>query len=249
MNPFLRIVARCVCAGLVLAVFPSLGRALDQEDQLLQEFLIAESVHPQLAGRAQLTVGADHGEDDNFVTGRLPLLVEYGLTDEWQIDAEVPYLYLDPEGGNREYGLGDTQVGVFYTLWDRLDPYTVSFRARQVFPTGDEDEGLGDDEYTFRPSIITARAFGAGQLHGAVTANISDETDFLYSLAGVYPLTNWRFAAELEGTNEADGRWRIAPGVFYKPTSLFEAGIGVPFGLTSETPDLGVVVKLSTLFQ
>jgi len=125
--------------------------------------------------------------DDNI--GVLAPYVRYGLTRDLSLNLTVP-LARSEFRGDTSYGLGDLGVGLDLIGWrDALGyPYVMPY-VQVLFPTGDEDEGLGRGETV-------------GQFGLAVGTTVEEQWDFILDGA---------FAAR----SETDNSLQIGGAVVY----------------------------------
>jgi hypothetical protein len=63
------------------------GASQEASRQPLQELFLTEVVYPQQKGEIQLTLGCLVDRSRSDLSALMPLAVEYGLTDRWQIEA------------------------------------------------------------------------------------------------------------------------------------------------------------------
>ena len=68
---------------------------------------MAETVFPQEKGELQVTLGPEYWKGKELNEARLPLSLEYGITDRVQVGLEIPYQSVDPAPGSKKSGLCD----------------------------------------------------------------------------------------------------------------------------------------------
>ena len=72
--------------------------------------------------------------------------MRFGLTDRLALRAEVPYVGYSI-GEEDESGLGDVEAGLDFLFFEDIFEYAwIIPHATGIFPTGDEDKGLGTGE-------------------------------------------------------------------------------------------------------
>lgn len=129
--------------------------------QMLQEVIKTEVVYPQDQGEVQTTFVPIyiHGHDDNSAT--LPLIIEYGITNNWQIDFEgEAYIWQWPNMGENTRGPGDIAVGTKYSFMNiKGTPYHAAVSFDIVFPTGNINKNLTDGFRRYEPAVEFARDF------------------------------------------------------------------------------------------
>ncbi|MGH7558716.1 MAG: transporter [Gemmatimonadota bacterium] len=125
-------------------------------------------------------------------------------------ELEVPVVGVSPEMGEGHGGIGDIEVAPMVALWQSPVRLTiVSARSGFVLPTGDEDEGLGAEGWTWEPGLLLWQGYGA-EKRGAIQAELTyerlyadagpDEEELVYNLAWSHWLpSNWIPIAELNG--------------------------------------------------
>ena len=232
--------------GLVWLAFAGPSRALADDDQQLaqpiQEFFIANSVHPQDRGEWQTTLTVDfakrHGSSAH-VSGQ----VEYGVTDRLQVQATYPYQVFTDEPGEHR-GFGKLGLGVGYTLLSTTDPFALSTALELDLPTGHSGEAISID-----PSITAAKTFGPIQVHVGLQGELSrSERQLFYNVAAVYSLHPFYPTCELNGATGGggDGHTLYAtPGLYRRIAEHTEIGLGVPFGITASAAPYGSIMKLT----
>ncbi|MBM4030463.1 MAG: hypothetical protein FJ291_01600 [Planctomycetes bacterium] len=78
--------------------------------------------------------------------------LEWAITRRIGLVVEAPFVYLNPDGGGTERGLGDVAVAPRLLLLD-YDRFLLSANVEFQFSTGDEKRGLGAGETVFAPSL------------------------------------------------------------------------------------------------
>lgn len=90
-------------------------------------------------------------------------------------ELEVPIVQTDPKVGDGAAGLGDIEVAPLVALWQSAERLAiVSVRSGFVLPTGDEDEGLGADGWTWEPGFLAWKGYGADR-RGALQEEVTYE--------------------------------------------------------------------------
>lgn len=147
-----------------------------------------------------------------------------------------------------------------------------------TLPTGDEDKGLSEGNRVYEPFIVLSKDFGddtnihfnlaygfvevVNRPHEIGLAEKEEIMDggkdgangLALNLGLVTKLSpHWRGTLELNlETNEIDDGEEtesfFTPGLVWKGLDDFEFGLGVPIGLTDESPDWGLIAKASYEF-
>lgn len=242
---------------LVPVLEPVRGSSAQEEEEkglpeLIQEFSLSETVYPQEAGETQLTLGAWRRRLDGSREWQASLKAEYGITSRFQVEMELPYLALRPEGEARRRGFGDVGVGVLYNFLPGNQPFALSAALEVALPTGNEDKDLGEGKATWEPSIIIAKQLGKGQVHLNLGAEIGGgEAEYFYNVAAVYPLGQRLYPTlELNGTRSQDegSRLHVTPGVVYRVSQNAELGLGWPLGIRARSEKYGPIAKFTVEF-
>jgi hypothetical protein len=126
----------------------------------LQEVFRTEIVYTQDRGEIQLTAGFNSTWNQSNLL-QLPLQVECGLTDSWQVQFESDgwqdrIQLRQPTTG----GIGDLSLGTKYSF---MNIHGSSFHSALSFnigvPSGSVDRGIGEGFLSYEPSVILARDF------------------------------------------------------------------------------------------
>ncbi len=167
------------------------------------------------------------------------LEAEYGITADWEIGIEIPYAWMEENGGDAN-GIGDIVLDTKYQFWKRdlpLAQYKAAAFLKTKLPTGDDDStprlGSGSTDviaglatgyesrrwYWFASGVYRGNTEGAGGLE-------KGDKQFLNVVGGVRPVLseydepdtvlmlelNWERAGrdDLSGTELADtGGWEL----------------------------------------
>jgi hypothetical protein len=202
----------------------------------------------------------DSDDGESFET---KLEIAYGWTDRFAIELEIPYLVVNPTAGQRVDGVGDVELELKYSLFrDPEDTRALALGAEVTLPTGDDEIGMGDD---FGGEIFVAysQSFSGFDLHLNLGLEFEEEiedgeeeleTEFEYGVA-----LEWEFAEEtaflaaLVGETGDEGtELSLIPGIEWEwegERSEIVLGLGIPIGLTDDTPDWGVVALVEFEFS
>lgn len=129
--------------------------------QLLNEVFRTELVYPQAKGEVQISFAPMFFNQRDQKNVIFPLLLEYGLTDAWQIDlfADI-FIVHYPKGEPRTTGHGDMGIGTKYSFMNiNQSNYSASLNFDITFPTANIDKGLTDGFRIYEPSISLAKDF------------------------------------------------------------------------------------------
>ena len=253
----LRRTALASLLGLMLHVLPSAALAGQQEQdedkkypQALEELIRTEVVFPQEKGELQISAGSlfDHSSRSSLFG--LPLEVEYGLTDSWQVGLEwTPFTRLRV-GDQATTERGEIAIGTKYSFMSiagsgshaavgvelvvgelEVEPYAafardLNRRGAQVFAhvgLGFAASGHGDDE---------------------------GERELQWNVGGLAPVGPVTLAAEINARNHSltfrgVTELYLTPSITFRPARSWEIGCGMPIGLTSDSTRVGLAVLVS----
>lgn len=224
-----------------------------QETPSLQELFQSETVIPQEENELQITLAPQFVREADGRGWRVPLRMEYGLTNSFQIQADwLAYVSNRPDDEPAVHGTGDVEVGGRYT-WMHVAGSNAHAALGLDFtiPTGDEDKDLGEGTFAATPVFIAA--YDLASLPGAqLLANVGAEiresatTEWFVNLAAIAPV----------GPAFATMEWNIAehenfltPGLVWHPAGNLEFGVGVPIGLSGRPDRYRVIVSFTVEFD
>lgn len=204
----------------------------------------------------------DYRDDDYDLDVRvLRFEATYGITEWVTAEVELPFVWVDPSPGSSESGVGDLVLeGKMSFNTERHSPagfiaMDLAGGMRIQLPTGDEDDGTGEEDPALTLFGAASRRFlpwlvGHAELYLTLQSEERPEhgvnvaADFHpwmpeLSLVGAI---NLRF----EGTERTE--FTFIPGAewrFAQPLKGMSVGIGLPLGLTSDSPDWGFILDFS----
>ena len=196
------------------------------------------------------------------------------FTQEWplfsqthQLSYTMPYTFLD-EGGSSADGLED--ISLNYRLQVLMESETLPAfapRLSLILPTGDEEDGLGDDTLGYQLNLPVSKIVSDRMtLHGNAGATLlpdvngHDLVNYHLGASVIYAVTpnfNLMLEALAEWDEEVDDFDRtdreasvvISPGFRYAFNHPGDAqtviGLAAPIGVTSAAPDFGVFIYAS----
>jgi len=216
----------------------------EDEDELIQELFLAETVSVQKANELQITFGNDYFRKNRSHLWQSALVLEYGITNSLQIGAEVPLI------GSKEYeDAGEVEISLAYALAKNLRSMAITAGVSMVFAERDAEVETSSKRMYAEPFIVVARKIGRGELHADFSKTITSDGEFSFNLAGVYPWRNWRCALELNGVAGNGSEVILTPGIIRRIDDSKEFGIGFPVGLTKDTNSIGIVFKATFEFN
>ncbi len=186
----------------------------------------------------------------------------FGITEWLTAEVEIPCKKVDPDPGDSESGIGDIRLeGKFSFNRARHSPaplvdVDLAAGARVTLPTGDEDEGLGEEHAVFGLFAAASHRFAPEfALHGEVFLDLQSEARPFHGVNAAVDFTPWGPDLSLlaalnvrrEGTHDTEAE--LIPGVelrFAQPRLAL--GAGLPLGLTDDSPDWGLLVDAQLRF-
>jgi len=185
----------------------------------------------------------------------LDAYLKYGIIDNWEVGADIPYLNISPDEGDSQSGIGDMNIWTKYRfISEDKDNFGLAAGLNVKLATGDEDEGLGSGETDFMPFIMgTIKPSDQIVLGAKVGYDIIGEPDgvdvdneWLGTIWGGYMLKpNVGLVAELYGnTQKGKDPLAIDAGVTYGITENAGFVFGAGAGLNDAAPDWHVFAAI-----
>jgi len=183
---------------------------------------------------------------------------EYGLTDRWEIDADVPYEFVRPKNEVGADGIGDMEAAVRYgvlPLGQR--PLSLTTGIGFGIPTGDRTRDLGEGQLTLEPFFTASTwlgrcnvQFNGGWSRAVTHSDVGPRNDFEYNLAILYPMKHWYVVLEGNGESGSDATtYYVTPELIWRPIKTLELLVAAPLGVTRESADYGAVVAVSLVLE
>lgn len=183
----------------------------------------------------------------------LILEVEAGVTDWLLAEIEIPYLFLNPEEGRGERGVGDVELELKAKIPGEWNGLELAIGIEASFLTGDEDEGLGAPDTRIGAFAALSRRFELFLLHLELGAEAAEEVRAEYEVAAAVDVRPWgrvfSFLLAVNGEierGEGPG-WTLVPGFDVRFDEI-QGGVGIPLGLSEEAEDWGVLVDVEFEF-
>ena len=218
----------------------------EKPEQLINELFVGENVYVQDKGEWVFVGAGSFSKNSDEKEWELEGELKYGLTDRLQLSGEVPLVYVDPDGGDSHFGVGDLTLAANYNFIQE-DRWAVAVRSAFVLPTGASSRDLGGGEFVWEPSLLGYAKVGAGEIYAGIGEQLGDDNDhFIYTVAGVYPFRPLVGVLELDGsTGGGEDTLYLVPGAYMHPggEEKMQLGVGVPIGLTNDSDDWGVIAK------
>ena len=263
-------------------MFACHGYAADDDDlsktntdrRPIEELFKTDTVYPQDQGEIEAELATFYQR--NTRTGdtfSVPLSLEYGLTDNWQVEAEWnSYVQHSPPKQPTARGIGDLELGTQYSFLNIGDSlFHVAPRFSVEVPLGDVNKELSEGFLEFEPAIVLARDIpewhrmqvfteaGLGFVHRVKWPADADDADpsahELNLGAGFFTLFN-HGALTME-FNWVNNQWNhhgtentayITPGCLWRPAGNIEVGVGIPVGLNRQSDVFEVISHVTIEF-
>ncbi|MGO8675253.1 MAG: hypothetical protein ACLQVX_05225 [Limisphaerales bacterium] len=224
----------------------------------IEELFKTDVVYPQEKGELQVELASSYQNRSGGDVWTIPLSLEYGLTDSWQVQAEWNSLVQRyPENQPVARGVGDLELGTQYSFINIGGSlFHVAQRFSIQVPVGDVNKGLSEGFLEYEPSVILARDFpqlhrtelfteiGAGLVQRVNTPKNPDTEQpaaHEFRLGGGLFVLFPHAAATLE-FNWANNQWNnhgtenevyATPGCLWRVRPEMEIGLGIPIGLNN----------------
>lgn len=238
--------------------------------QLLNEVFQTELVYPQGKGEVQIFLEGAYSEGDEGKGYHLPLVVEYGITDSWQLGLDwTLFQQHNPEDGHTASGTGDLALTTKYAFMNMGgSDFHASLNFAVEFPIADIDKHLTEGFTVYEPSISLAKDFTGNnsQIFTQIGIGFVDRTreptdpadkvtihdEFFWSSGFFIPYNKEIiFSGEFSWVSdelEPEGHENLlflTPGVIWSlPGHHWEFGLAVPIGLNDESDDWGIILAL-----
>ncbi len=206
----------------------------------------------------QLKISGDfqrYGDGDQ--RERLEFDLVFGLSDNIDLGLALPFVFVSPDSGNGEAGMGDIQISLKSRFLEESSSVpSMAVAVSLTSATGDEDSGtgtgkseLGIDLLATKHLARTAKTspllpsilhFNLGFHHAT---NGESESILIFGVASEWPLANkWTIAAELKDrlSTEANSRISFLVGARHRLTenTVFDFAIYFDLGSNSDDDDI-----------
>jgi hypothetical protein len=249
--PFIKKIPLGVCfAGMLTFGMTNPVRAQEEGiEEMLQEFFISETVYAQEKNEVQFTSKPAYWKKEGFGITSIPLQLEYGFTDRFQVELNLPYYFLHPKTVQNVRGTGNMEVGLLYNILKGNKPFALSLALDVGLPTANKEKEIDEAEAEWEPSLIIAKQVGRGQVHVSLGAEITKtESEMNYKLGTVFPFGAWRATLELNGTINNSKTIYLTPGFIWKGLDDFEFGLGFSKSITG-TMERGTILMATYEFS
>jgi hypothetical protein len=238
---------------LALVVLIALVSSANAQQILPEELALTRSIVMQDADELEFSMPVRFSKSPDQKRLTPSAEFEYGLNETWEVDAEVPYVFLYPSVGGARDGIGDVEAALRYGLFrDHL-----SLGLGITAPTGSHRKDLGEGQVSIEPFFTASRWFGKlnAQFNGGWQRTLTSggevpRDDFEYNIAILYPVRAWYLALEGNGeTNRKRTKYYITPELIWKPRREVELLLATSVGVTRAAGDYGIVASITFEFD
>jgi hypothetical protein len=228
--------------------------------------LLTDDAGTQGPGGILIESNVNYLKDDQFRSTVVPVSVTAGIGESIDVEADVPYLWLDPSHatGSNERGFSDVIFKFKQRFYEREEKVGEHGKLEQSFayevlysqPTGNGEKGLGAGSSRWAARMISTTELNAVEIDANLGYESSgralrrgnltfDEAVFL-SIAAKYDRSKpWEPVVELAVTRvkEPDAVTRIETalvGLIYEPSEKYYVDAGLRVGLNSSSEDYAV---------
>ncbi|HEX7897001.1 MAG TPA: transporter [Planctomycetota bacterium] len=187
----------------------------------------------------------------------------YGVTEWLTVEAELPFVRVDFDPGDSESGIGDIALEAKASL-KRGGTNPIGFVSdvdlaagvRVTLPTGDEDEGLGEEHATLAPFVAASYWVDSWvAVHARLLLEWQSERRPVHRFNATAEFIPWAPELSLMGGLQIEREGSdpsaisLIPGVEYRfPQIPLTPGASIPIGLTSRAPDVGFLLNVQYRF-
>jgi len=189
--------------------------------------------------------------------------LSYGIVENVDLVLSLPYLWGKVNENDStvcdEKGIGDAGLEVKWKLFEK-DSFSMTLKPGIIFPSGDEDKGLGTGKLGGQIFIIVSQKVEPFAFHANLgyirNENDADEREDIWhaSLAATCEVVKdlnlvANVGIECNPDDEADDNpVFFVGGIIYSITEYFDVDLGVKVGLTDSETDVSVLAGLAFRF-
>jgi hypothetical protein len=222
----------------------------------LQELFGTEVVYPQGRGELQTTFGYWFEQGDAAHAAGLPVSIEYGLTDSWQIGIEwLAFSRVSVPGATGVSGIGGVAAGTKYSVMNvrgsgvhAAAGIDLTF-SREIQPDGRVETGRELEPYL---ALAADLAGGRLQVFGAAGLSLTsgsenaaargttpardEDTNLAWNTGALVPFGRVTLATEIN-VRQDPRHWssrelHVIPSISVRLPRAWHIGVGAPVGLT-----------------
>jgi hypothetical protein len=254
--------AQRLIAPLTDALPPTPQQASEEEEEFIKPGRpgVANPAEIQKAGVLQL----EYGYDANFRAAEFrtqqaaPLSLRFAASQRLLLEASLDTVISETdESGTRMTGVGDTRLGFqIVALKDTERHPALAFAYYMKLPSASEEKGLGTGRFDHKFVTLISKKFGAVDmdLNGAVlVVGREDASGWITGGQGALSFSGefengFGLEGELSGQSKDDiqpkGLYALG-ALTYKVNRRFRLDSGVRFGLTEDSPRVGVFAGMT----
>lgn len=231
--------------------------------QYVQDVFQSELVYPQDKNEFQFTLLPRFQQSDDFSSFTIPFAVEFGITDAWQVSADInSFRHVVSHSGPSVNGTGDIQIGTQYSfmkIGNRNLHAAAGFEVGIPFRKRNRD--YSNSVVSYEPYLSFAIDFlkfhkmnlfamtGFEFFNRDAETHVSEPTEFNLNGGLLFPCKSMVFTSEISyATNKLSGGDGIelyyTPGLIFNLPGGWEAGLGIPVGLNKQSDNSGVIGML-----
>ena len=152
------------------ALAPLPARAADDVPGI-SFFYPLKTRRPVIEREVEFTVDHEKGKDGRST--ELQAALEFPILPRWQVELEVPFIFLNEKDRTSQAGPGDIELETKVLVFDSIDPPAlVAIGVEGRFPSGSERRGLGG-EAAIEPFITGGVALGPFDVLASVAYEIN----------------------------------------------------------------------------
>ena len=135
---------RLLLSMLITAMVVPVADVGADDDQTIAYFYPLRTRRPVIERELELRIEHDKAREGR--TTNVAAAIELPILPRWQIEVEVPLVFLDPRDGASTGGVGDITVESKVLVWHSLEQLAaLAIGVEGRFPSGSERRGLGGE--------------------------------------------------------------------------------------------------------
>jgi hypothetical protein len=233
--------------------------------------LITDDAGTQGKGKFQLELNGQYDSEKETVDGistketggQVAATLSYGIVENVDLVLSLPYQWGKTEENEStaydEKGFSDTVLEAKWRFFEK-EGYSVALKPGILFPTGNDDKGLGTGRVGGHLFLTGSKEVGPWAFHTNLgymrNENKADEQKNLWhaSLATTWKVVkNLKLAANIGIERNSNNSSSIDPafligGVIYSLTENFDLDCGVKYGLNSSETNLSLLAGIAIRF-
>jgi len=266
-----------IAAFFLIAVSVFAVHAADDDDlgstnwdkRPIEELFKTDVVYPQEKGELEVEVASLYQNQRGGDSWTAPLSLEYGLTDNWQVESEWDsFTRHRSSDGSVASGIGDLELGTQYSFMNVGGSlFHIAPRFSIGIPLGNVNKELSEGFLEYEPAVIVARDFpqlhrtqvfaeiGAGfvqRVKRPVDADDAEPAAHELNL-GTGFFTLFAHGAATFEFNCNNNTWNrhgtendlyATPGAILRVARNVEIGLGIPIGLNKGSDRFDVMAHV-----